>query len=152
MFHDWCDANLVKILSAGSINQHFVEERLGGFSGGMTSAQTLMKLAQMNALVSYIVWTFNAGSTNDELTYIHPMTWKSALKHEGLVIPKGCNKKEVTLAYVRNREPKFVVELNKVGKPQPWSYDEADAFCIARAGFLKLAKGKKDFSSTSSDE
>jgi len=123
-------------------NYHFIEERLGGFAGGRTSAQVLMKLAQFNAIVSYILWNHEPGK-HRQITYLHPSSWKAMLKVDGLLIPKGSDKKEITLAFVRRREPEFVVELNRNGNPQPWVYDMADAYCIGRAGYLKLAAGKK---------
>lgn len=116
---------------------HFIEERLGGFAGGRTSAQVLMKLAQFNAICSYIIWTANEGN-HRQISYLHPSTWKSIMKREGLLIPKGSDKKAITLDFVRRKEPLFEVELNKKGNPQPWNYDMADAWCLGRSGFHKL--------------
>ena len=117
-------------------NFHFVEERLGGFSAGRTSAQVMMKLAQFNAICSYIIWTHDPGP-HRSVIYLHPSTWKAVMKKEGLIIPKGADKKELTLAFVRRKVKSFEVSLNKNDNPQPWSYDEADAWCIGRAGYLK---------------
>ena len=134
-FKDWISTVEFK---KNDRNYHFVEERLGGFSGGRTSAQVLMKLAQFNAMCSYILWTYP--TTHRSIVWIHPSTWKSILKHEGLIIPKGADKKQLTLAWVMRREPNFMIEKNRNDKPQPWSYDEADAYCIGRAGYLKLCR------------
>jgi hypothetical protein len=120
-------------------NFHFIEERLGGFAGGRTSAQVLMKLAQFNAICSYILWTHNPGPYR-QITYLHPSTWKAILKKEGLFIPKGADKKTITLAFVRKKEPSFTVDLNRNDKVQPWCYDMADAWCLGRAGFLTFQK------------
>jgi hypothetical protein len=117
---------------------HFIEERLGGFAGGRTSAQVLMKLAQFNAIVSYIIWNHSPG-THRHILYIHPSTWKSLMKQEGLLIPKGADKKELTLTYVRGiQKDKFPYEVNRNGNSQPWCYDMADSYCIGRAGWKKL--------------
>jgi hypothetical protein len=130
-----------------SENYHFIEERLGGFSGGRTSAQVLMKLASFNAMCSYILWTHqdetNPGA-HRQITYLHPSTWKSIMKREGLLIPKGCDKKAITLDFVRRKEPRFEVQLNRNGKPQPWNYDMADAYCLGRSGFHRLCTAKEN--------
>ncbi len=123
-------------------NFHFVEERLGGFAVGRTSAQVLMKLGQFNALVSYIVWNHCPGP-HRQIAYLHPSTWKSLMKREGLIIPKGADKKELTLDFVRRKEPSFVVEFNRNDRPQPWMYDEADAYCIGKAGYCQLCIAKE---------
>ena len=117
-------------------NYHFVEERLGGFSGGRTSAQVLMKLGAFNGIASYIIWTHDLG-THRQLTHLHPSSWKAIMKREGLIIPPGADKKELTLAYVKRKQSKFEVQLNKKGNPQPWMYDRADSYCIGRPGFIK---------------
>ena len=120
---------------------YFVEERLGGFSGGRTSAQVLMKLGAFNAVCSYILWS--APTTKfRSVVYLHPSTWKARMKHEGLIIPHGADKKELTLHFVMRKEPKFkeLMQYTKTGKAQPWMYDIADSYCIGKAGFLKLCK------------
>jgi hypothetical protein len=125
-------------------NYHFVEERLGGFSAGRSSAQVMMKLAQFNAICSYILWDWESGSdpgfhsgNHRQIAFIHPSTWKAVMKKEGLLIPKGADKKSLTLAFVKRKVPTLEVELNRNDKPQPWMYDIADAYCIGRAGYLK---------------
>lgn len=149
-------------INKGETNYHFIEERLGGFSGGRTSAQVLMKLASFNAICSYIIWThdapFHAGR-HRQVTYLHPSTWKAIMKKEafsgveGLVIPKGTKsdvKKLLTLEFVKRREPSFVVEYNRNDKPQPWCFDKADAWCLGRSGWRLLQK--QALSTTSSTD
>lgn len=121
---------------ATSMATHYIEDRLGNFSSGKTSMQTLMRLAAFNAMVAFVI--------EDELKIranpIHPMTAKAQLRKMGLVIPKskempkGEDKKTLTLAWVRARETGFSVDLNRNAKPKPWAYDEADAYCIALIG------------------
>lgn len=142
----------LEFVNSFDTNFHFVEERLGGFSGGRTSTQVLMKLAQINALISYVIWMHNqpGGERHDrQISYIHPMTWKSLLKKEGsfagekLNIPKGTPsvaKKQMTLEFVLCSEPSFHLDVNKKQNPQPWMFDEADAYCIGRAGWLQMRK------------
>lgn len=140
-----------KFINREEQNVHFIEERLGGFAAGRTSAQVMMKLAQFNAICSYIIWTGGSGK-HRQVTYLHPSSWKSLMKKEGLLIPKGSDKKELTLSFVRRKEPQFEEfvqkSLNKNGNPQPWCYDAADAYCIGKAGYLKscIEKGSSQLS------
>lgn len=133
-FHTWLKATSVNVEKESF---HFIEERLGGFAGGRTSQQVLLKLAQFNAIVSYIIWNHNPGTARHVL-YLHPSSWKSVMKKEGLLIPKGADKKELTLTYVRGIQKSFPYETNRNGNPQPWCYDMADSYCIGRAGWKKL--------------
>ena len=140
-----------RFLNNSEQNFHFIEERLGGFAAGRTSAQVMMKLAQFNAICSYIIWT-GGGSNHRQVSYLHPSSWKSLMKKEGLLIPKGSDKKEVTLAFVRRKQldfDEFVKKyLNKNGNVHPWCYDVADAYCIGKAGYLKscIEKGSSQLS------
>ncbi len=138
-FKNWLEGTLVSVEPE---NWHFIEERLGGFAFGRTSAQVLMKLGQFNAICSYIIWNYRPGS-HRQITYLHPSTWKSLMKQEGLFIPKGADKKELTLSFVRQKESSFIVELNRNEKPQPWMYDEADAYCLGKAGYRRLCIEKE---------
>jgi hypothetical protein len=140
-FKEWISTARINSARNGE-SYHFIEERLGGFSGGRTSAQVLMKLAQFNAICSYILWNYNPGP-HRALVYLHPSTWKSIMKREGLLIPKGSDKKALTLAFFQRKEPNAIIELNRNEKPQPWNYDVADSYCIGRAGFLKLCTEKE---------
>jgi hypothetical protein len=100
-----------------------------------------MKLAQFNAIITYIIWTTNPGN-HRSVTYLHPSSWKSVMKRDGLLIPKGADKKVLTLDFVRRHQPGFEMQLNRNDKPQPWMFDRADAYCIGRAGYLKcIANG-----------
>ena len=142
----WIDAVLSGVVFDVS-HRHFVEERLGNFAGGRTMLQVLMKLAAFNALFSYLLWSHRFRDGRAHVTYVdhlHPSTWKSLMKKEGLLIPKGGDKKAITLEFVRHVEPKFRIDLNKKNNPQPWMYDRADAYCIGRSGFLKLCAEKEN--------
>ena len=122
---------------------HYVEDKLGGFTGGRTMQQTLLKLAAFNLTVSYIVWkSFHNEGLNSYVDRIHPSTVKSIMRKEGLIISKGGDKKKITLDFVCAKEKSFEqrLEFNRNGKPQPWHFDEADAYITARAGFLRGTK------------
>lgn len=116
---------------------HFIEDKLSSFSAGKTMQQTLLKLAAFNAVVTFIVdktcWEKTLSST---VRHIHPSTAKAVMRKDGLFIPKGADKKKLTLDFVSKREKKFVVDKNKNGNPQPWCFDRADAYIVARAGWL----------------
>ena len=116
----------------GEKRKHFVEERLSNFAMGRSMLQTLMTLASFNLLVSWFLWEMGK-----DVTYIHPSTVKSIMRKDGLIVPKGGDKKKLTLDFVSKREPGFVVDLNRNDKPQPWCYDKADSYITARAGFLR---------------
>lgn len=123
-------------------HHHYFEERLANFSSGRTMLQTLMKLAGFNALFSYEVWRIHLslltpGTGGVGTTFIHPSTVKAIMKREGLVIPKGGDKKDLTLKFVSKKEPEFVIDRNRNDNPQPWCYDRADSYITARAGYLR---------------
>jgi hypothetical protein len=120
---------------------HYIEDRLGSFAAGRTMQQTLLKLAAFNATVSYIIWhQFRTLKARVTIEHIHPSTVKSIMRREGLIIPKGSDKKGLTLEFVSGREPGFPVILNRNDKPQPYCFDQADAYIIACAGFRKYLK------------
>jgi hypothetical protein len=122
------------------VDHIFVEDKLSGFSGGRTSQQTMMKLAAFNGIVSYL-WAEKNSHFYTMPVYLHPSTVKAVMKRDGLVIPKGADKKALTLEHCRRVVPKFPYVENRNDKPQPWLFDIADAYCVARAGFLKHVCG-----------
>jgi hypothetical protein len=121
-------------------NIHYIEDSLGGFAMGRTMMQTLMKLGSFNTLVSWLIWK---SSKNPKLCYIHPSTVKAIMKRAGLLVPKGADKKQLTLDFVSRVQHGFCPDLNRNGKPQPWCYDMADSYCIAKAGMSRDAQGEK---------
>jgi hypothetical protein len=123
---------------------HFIEDRLSGFSGGGSNAGTVMRLAAFNAMVSWMIW--NELGSHDKIVHLHPSTVKAQMKSFGLVIPKGGDKKELTLGWARSRPGFPQMELTKKtsrggGNPQPWFYDIADAYVTALAGIRKVSNG-----------
>lgn len=134
---------------------HYFEDKLGNFAFGKTQMQTLMKLAAFNTLFSYMVRkkhlniaNYEAGGIGVTTHHIHPSTVKAIMRKEGLEIPKGSNKKLLTLEYVKKRIPDHDFEMNRNNNPKPFCFDEADSYIVARAGFLRKylipdAKGKK---------
>ena len=115
---------------------HFVEERLGGFTGGMTTKQTLMALAAMNAVVSFVLADFGT------VTHIAPVTVK---RITGLRVDKasGETKKEAVIKLTRSREPTFPYAETKSGNYVKGTDDMADAWLLAEAG-SKILKGEAE--------
>lgn len=111
---------------------HFVEERLGGFTGGLTTKQTLMVLAAMNAVISLTL------SDHGPVTFIAPVTTK---RITGLIVPKGGNKKLEVVKLARSREPSFPYAETKAGNYVKGTDDMADAWLLAEAG-LAIIKGE----------
>lgn len=159
----WWVEEFLAPFSSGS-HHHFFEERLANFAKGRTRLQTLMRLAGFNALFSYEVWRihreicpYEKGGVGILSTHIHPSTVKAVMKREGLVIPKGGDKKKITLDFVRSTVPGWEVFLNRNENPHPFNFDRADSYITARAGFLRRyvlsnAKGKKATASSSGIE
>lgn len=109
---------------------HFVEERLGGFTGGLTTKQTLMALAAMNAVVSLEL------SNHGSVTHIAPVTVK---RITSLKVDKGQDKKLVVVGLVRSQEPSFPYSETKAGNYVKGTDDMADAWLLAEAGRKILA-------------
>ena len=59
----------------------------------------------------------------------------SARRICGIKVPRGTKAKPVVLQFVLDNEPQFVVEYTNKGNPRPDSYDKADSWVIAKAGF-----------------
>lgn len=105
--------------------QHFVEDRLGGFTGGRTSSQTLMALAAMNAVVSFVLSEFGS------VTHIPPVTVNRIM---GFKKPKGAERKPLVVKLVRSREPSFPYRETAGGNYVKGTDDMADAWMLAEAG------------------
>jgi len=119
----------------------FIEDKLSGFSGGRTMQKTIVTLAGFNALVSYLSFT----ASGIEPCHIHTSTIKALMKGEGLIIPKGTkgvNKKKVTCKFVKDKFEDFPYEETRNGNPKAHCYDMADAWTVARSGYLKFICNK----------
>lgn len=116
---------------------HVVEQRLGGFTGGLTTKQTLMALAAMNAVVSVEL------SSSGKITYILPVTAKALTKFKEKQ-KDGEDKKETVVRLAKAACPGFPYKEKKVsgkpkkgkGKTYPWvkgTDDMADAWLLVEA-------------------
>lgn len=114
----------------------FIEDKLSGFAGGRTSQQTMMKLATFNGMVS-LLWR---DAYKEEPVHIHPSTIKATMKKDGLVIPKGIkgkDKKKITASFLKSIDSDFPYSETKLGNLKVGVDDMADAYCVARTGFMK---------------
>ena len=113
---------------------HYVEERLGGFTGGMTTKQTLMSLAAMNAVVSFVLSDFGS------VVHIPPITTK---RITGLKVPKGGDKKVEVIRLARSQEPSFPYAETASGNYVRGTDDMADAWLLAQAGIM-ISRGEAE--------
>ena len=109
----------------------FIEQSLLSFRPGFSSAQTIMTLAKFNGIVSYIC------ERDFKITpeYVGASTARKAC---GIKVPKGQKAKETVLNFVLDNEDAFDVEYTKHGNPRPGTYDKADSYIIAKAGWKNL--------------
>lgn len=113
---------------------HYVEDRLGNFTKGLTTLQTLMVLAQFNAVVSCHLNDLSPG----RVKHILPVTVKRIVgfkkdPSEDIKITKA--KLALKLA------PTFVVEWTPGGNLKRGVGDKADAYLLALAGW-KVESGQ----------
>lgn len=127
---------------------HIVEQRLGGFTGGLTTKQTLMALAAMNAVVSVTLSHFG------EITYILPVTAKALTKFKDKQ-KDGEDKKETVVRLAKAACPGFPYKEKKVsgkpkkgkGKTYPWVKgvdDMADAWLLVEAYWAQKDKASSE--------
>ena len=121
---------LTDLSNSYKVEEIFIEQSLQSFRSGFSSAKTLSTLSRFNGIVSwmcYSLWSLEPQS----------LAATSARKLCGIKIPKGEKAKPVVLQYVLDNEPTFVVEYTKHGNPKPDSFDRADSWVIAKAGFFQ---------------
>ena len=128
--------NLDVIFNSYKINIVYVEQNLQSFRPGLSSAQTLMTLAQFNGTVQWIChsnWNVNVISINVN----------SARKAVGIKVPRGSNTKEFVLNWVTENlnsyewPTKILKSGPNKGQERLLSgcYDMADAYVIGKASF-----------------
>ena len=67
----------------------------------------------------------------------------SARKKLDIKIEKGADTKAVVLENILRLEPSFKVEYTAHGNPKPGTYDRADSYVIAKAGYILCQNQKK---------
>lgn len=121
---------LTDLSNSYKVEEVFIEQSLQSFRSGFSSAKTLSTLSRFNGIVSWMCYS---------LWSLEPqyLAATSARKLCGIKVPKGEKAKPVVLQYVLDNEPTFVVEYTKHGNPKPDSFDRADSWVIAKAGFFQ---------------
>jgi hypothetical protein len=118
------------------ITDVFIEQSLNAFRPGLSSAQVILTLGKFNGIVSWIcheIYGF-------EPQYIGAVT---ARKSIGIKVERGQNAKEIVLAHILGLDPAFKVEYTAHNNPKKGTYDRADSYVIAKAGYLLCQKQKK---------
>jgi hypothetical protein len=131
-------------LKSNGIEHIFIETALKKFIPGRSRADTIMKLAKFNGIVSWMCYdTFEL-----EPTYINV---NSARSLYGLSFPRGTKgpkrKKMVIESVIEKEKTAFKYEMARGGKNyKKGTDDRADAIVIARAGeYLLKNKDNKGF-------
>lgn len=117
------------------IDKIFIEQSLSAFRPGLSSAQVILTLGKFNGIVSWICYEVY----EKEPEYIGSKTARKAL---GIKVERGENAKEIVLKHVVDSEPSFKVEYTATGKAKAGSFDRADSYVIAKAGYLQCQKQK----------
>ena len=125
-------ARLWEIKNNHNIEHIFIETALKRFVPGRSRADTLIKLAKINGVISFIA--FDAFGIIPE--YINPNTARSLY---GLSFPRGtkgpARKKMVIESVIEKEKTSFKYEMARGGKNyKRGTDDKADAVVIARAG------------------
>jgi len=128
-------SKLLSLVKTFNIKKICIEQSLNAFRPGLSSAQVILTLGKFNGIVSWIAYEI----FNLEPEYIGASTARKTL---GIKVERGQNVKEIVLKHVLDFEKSFKVEYTPKGNPKPGTYDRADSFVIAKAGFL-LSQNKK---------
>lgn len=137
-------AELYSLRSEYDITNIFVETALKKFLPGRSRADTLVKLAKFNGIVSFMCYE----CFDIKPVYINVNTARSLY---GLSFPRGTKgpqrKKMVIEAVIEKEKSAFKYEMARGGKNfKKGTDDRADAVVIARAGeFLLRNKDNKGF-------
>jgi len=137
-------ANLYELRSRYSVQDVFIETALKRFMPGKSRADTIIKLAKFNGIVSWLCFE----CFDLEPTYINVNTARSLY---GLSFPRGTKgpqrKKMVIESVIEKEKNAFKYEMARGGKNYKRGTDDrADAIVIARAGeYLLRNKDSKGF-------
>jgi len=133
---DAIERRLVQIKNQYKIDKIFIEQSLQAFRPGLSSAKVILTLGKFNGIVSWTCYKI----FGFEPEYIGASTARKAL---GIKVERGENAKEIVLKRVLELESSFNVEYTPKGNPVAGTYDRADSYVIARAGYLSCQTPKK---------
>ena len=141
---EFVGAELHALKSEYKIDHIFIETALKKFLPGKSRADTILKLAKFNGIVSWICFE----SYDLEPTYINVNTARTCY---GLSFPRGTKgpqrKKMVIESVIEKEKMAFSYEMARGGRNyKKGTDDKADAVVIARAGeFLLKNQGNDGF-------
>ena len=124
---------LMDIRTDYAISEVYIEQPFMFFNSGGSSAKTMAALQRFNGVVSWLCHA-TIGITPEYITA------GQARKEVNLKIPRGQKAKPVVLQFVLDNDPTFSVQYTKHGNPKPESYDKADSWIIAKAGWSRWKK------------
>ena len=122
----WIEERLIDIQKKYKIEEIYVEQSLQSFRSGFSSAKTLSTLSRFNGIISWICF-------HDLNVIPQYVAASSARKLCELKVPRGTKAKEVALQYFLDNGNE--IEYTKHGNPKPGSYDRADSWIVAKAGY-----------------
>tara|TARA_R100001082_G_C4333620_1_gene146830 strand:+ start:485 stop:1018 length:534 start_codon:yes stop_codon:yes gene_type:complete len=128
---------LCYVKSQFPIEKIYVEEPLGMFASGRSSAQVISKIQRFNGATCWILKEL----FDLEPKYINAST---ARKLCGITIRRGQKAKLIVLQHVIENEKEFNVEYTQRGNPLKGTYDRADSIVIAKAGLLLSKNNNKN--------
>lgn len=134
---DWTIERLITGCDGYKIRKIFVEANAKMFTPGFSSADTILTLAKMNALVSYLSHKF----FNVPVIDVNVTSARSKIGYKNNRLDKRTVKEKVR-EFVINLHPEFPIKkhIAKTGKSKGLSVmnaevaDEIDAYVIARGG------------------
>jgi len=113
------------------IEHIFIEEPLLRFAAGKSQAHTIGLIQRFNGVVTWIsreIFDFDPKHLNAS----------SSRKAVGIKILRGTDAKPSILRFVLDKEPTFKVQYTRHNNPKPGTYDRADSYVIAKAGWISL--------------
>ena len=128
--------NVLFIRAQYPIEMVYVEEPLGMFASGRSSAQIISKIQRFNGATCWIL----SQAFNLEPKYINVFT---ARKKCGISVKRGQNSKEIVLKNILESHENFKAAYTKKGNPVKGTYDRADSVVVAKAGHYLFEEGKQ---------
>ncbi len=123
------ERRLVQLKNTYNIQKIYIEQSLQAFRPGLSSAQVILTLGKFNGIVSWICYKI----FGFEPEYIGASTARKSL---GIKVERGENAKEIVLKHVVQLEKTFQVQYTPKGNPVAGTFDRADSYVIAKAGYL----------------
>ena len=112
----------------------YIEQPFTFFNSGGSTAKTMATLQRFNGIISWICY-------NDLNMIPEYITATQARKLCDLKVPRGTKAKEVALQFFLDNGNE--IEYTKHGNPKPGSYDRADSWVIAKAGYRLWKEGSR---------